>query len=142
MSGVTVEKGSMALQGQLHAYLEAIGVDYAVLRPTFFWWVLVTGYCTVSNHPRNQLNFLYGWPLEWPLLKTTDEITTATTDGKIGFISENDIADIAVQFLTSQKLFEYMTAFLIDLKKGGKKRGWWNVEQHLFFYLHNLLNES
>ena len=37
MSGVTVEKGSMAPQGQLHAYLEAIGVDYAVLRPTFFF---------------------------------------------------------------------------------------------------------
>ena len=42
---------------------------------------------------------MYGWPL----LKTTDEITTAAADGKIGFISEDDIADIAVQFLTSQK---------------------------------------
>ena len=37
MSGSISEKGGPAPQGQLHAYLEDIGVDYAVLRPSFFF---------------------------------------------------------------------------------------------------------
>jgi uncharacterized protein YbjT (DUF2867 family) len=37
MSTASAEKGSEISHGQIHAYLDVIGVDYAVLRPTIFF---------------------------------------------------------------------------------------------------------
>ena len=37
-------------------------------------------------------------------IKEKDEVISAAAQGKTGFISEDDIADIAVEFLTASKL--------------------------------------
>ena len=37
LSGVYSEKGDPSPHGQVHAYLDASGLDYAVLRPTWFF---------------------------------------------------------------------------------------------------------
>ncbi len=39
-----------------------------------------------------------------PSIKTNDELTSATGKGRIGLISEDDIADVAVDLLTASKL--------------------------------------
>jgi len=82
MSASVMEKGGPAPQGQIHAHLESIGVDYGVLRPSWFFG----NFLTTST------------------IKTDDEFITATGTAKIGFISEDDIADVAVELLSSSKL--------------------------------------
>ena len=37
LSGVNAEKGDPSPHGQVHAFLDASGLDYAVLRPTWFF---------------------------------------------------------------------------------------------------------
>ena len=37
MSAANLEKGAEYAQGQIHAYLDTIGVDYAVLKPSWFF---------------------------------------------------------------------------------------------------------
>lgn len=82
MSGSIIPKGSPTPHGQIHAYLESLGVDYAVLKPSWFFD-----------------NFLSRMAI-----KETDELVSAAGTGKIGFISEEDIADIAVDLLVAPKL--------------------------------------
>lgn len=81
MSVSQIEKGGPA-HGQIHEYLDTIGVDYAVLRPSWFYSNFITT----------------------PGIKERDEFVTATGTGKVGFISEDDIADTAVQLLSLPKL--------------------------------------
>ena len=39
-----------------------------------------------------------------PSIKANDELTSATGKGRVGFISEDDIADVAIDLLTASKL--------------------------------------
>ncbi|KAK0187499.1 hypothetical protein F5146DRAFT_1058985 [Armillaria mellea] len=68
---------------KVHEYLVSLNVDYAVLRPSWFFE-----------------NFLT-WHL--PNIKEKNTIISASADGKIGFICADDIADLAVSALTDEK---------------------------------------
>ncbi|TFK62486.1 NAD(P)-binding protein [Pluteus cervinus] len=71
--------------GKVHEYLDGLeGVEYAALRPTWFF----------ENFATSLL----------PNLRDRDEIVTATQDGKIPFIAVDDIVDAAVHALTTPKI--------------------------------------
>ncbi|KAK0431920.1 hypothetical protein EV421DRAFT_1720030, partial [Armillaria borealis] len=64
-------------------YLLSLKVDYAVIRPSWFFEKSLTLH--LSN------------------IKEQNTILSASADGKIGFISADDIADLAVRMLTDEK---------------------------------------
>ncbi|KAK3335404.1 hypothetical protein B0T19DRAFT_470677 [Cercophora scortea] len=84
-SASAIESGGPAM-GMVHAYLRELGqqgeVDWAVLRPTWF-----------------QQNFQQ--PRHVQTIKEEGKIYSATSDGKIPWVSADDIAAVAVQVLTS-----------------------------------------
>ncbi|KAK0221292.1 hypothetical protein IW262DRAFT_1372725 [Armillaria fumosa] len=68
---------------KVHEYLLSLNVDYAVLRPSWFFENFLT------RHLRS--------------IKEKNTIISASADGKIGFISADDIADLAVSTLMDEK---------------------------------------
>ncbi|KAK3693581.1 hypothetical protein B0T22DRAFT_450187 [Podospora appendiculata] len=86
-SSSAIESGGPAM-GMVHAYLRELGqqgeVDWAVLRPTWF-----------------QQNFQQLRHVQ--TIKEESKIYSATSDGKIPWVSADDITAVAVQVLTSAR---------------------------------------
>ncbi|PBK69560.1 NAD(P)-binding protein [Armillaria solidipes] len=82
LSASGLEPGHPAM-GKVHEYLLSLKVDYAVIRPSWFFENFLTLH--LSN------------------IKEQNTILSASADGKIGFISADDIADLAVSTLTDEK---------------------------------------
>ncbi|KAK0431297.1 hypothetical protein EV421DRAFT_1854495 [Armillaria borealis] len=82
LSASGLESGHPAM-GKVHEYLLSLKVDYAVIRPSWFFENFLTLH--LSN------------------IKEQNTILSASADGKIGFISADDIADLAVSTLTDEK---------------------------------------
>ncbi|KAK0475039.1 hypothetical protein EDD18DRAFT_1298468 [Armillaria luteobubalina] len=82
LSVSTLEPGHTAT-GKVHEYLLSLKVGYTVLRPSWFFE-----------------NFL---TLHLSSIKEHNTIFSGSADGKIGFISADDIADLAVSALTDEK---------------------------------------
>lgn len=78
LSASVVEPGGPAA-GKVHEYLVSIGVEYCVLRPTWFME-------NFSKQPRK-------------LVKPEDNIYSATGEGKVPFVSAEDIAAVAFHAL-------------------------------------------
>lgn len=83
MSATTTPKGSPAMGG-VHQYLAECGVDYCVLRPTWF-----------------TENFVA--PLRLYGIRDESMMATAAGDGRIPFVSVDDIAEVAFRALTDEK---------------------------------------
>jgi len=83
LSGSQAGIGSPPLIGKVHEYLVNIKVDYAVLRPTWF----------IEN---------FG-TLFYQSIREQNEICSATEDGRIPFVSVEDIAQAAYDALVSKK---------------------------------------
>ncbi|KAF9037842.1 NAD(P)-binding protein [Hymenopellis radicata] len=79
LSASSLDAGGPAT-GKVHEYLIKLGVDYFVIRPTWFHENFVT--------------------MHLLSIKEKGTIVTASQDGKIGFISADDIADLAFDALT------------------------------------------
>ncbi|KAK0244292.1 hypothetical protein EDD85DRAFT_945603 [Armillaria nabsnona] len=86
LSATTLEAGGPAM-GKVHEYLLSLQVDYAILRPSWF-------YGNSSPYLRT--------PVE-VLLPENNTIITASADGKLGFVSADDTADLAFEALTDAK---------------------------------------
>ncbi|KAL0956781.1 hypothetical protein HGRIS_002901 [Hohenbuehelia grisea] len=84
LSASPINKGSPP-HGLIHEYLDQIGVDYCVLRPTWF-----------------MNNFVESHPL-LPL-KNDDILCSNTENGRVPFVSADDIADAAFHALTDEKI--------------------------------------
>ncbi|KAH9477750.1 Agroclavine dehydrogenase [Psilocybe cubensis] len=69
--------------GKVHQYLLDLGVDYAILRPTWF----------IEN---------FGTDLQ-PSIRDDDEIASSGEDGKVPFVSVKDIAAAAFIALTAEE---------------------------------------
>ncbi|PBK97767.1 NAD(P)-binding protein [Armillaria gallica] len=82
LSATTLEAGSPAM-GKVHEYLLSLQVDYAILRPSWFYENLLT----MHLHD----------------IKENNTIITASADGKLGFVSADDIADLTFEALTDAK---------------------------------------
>ncbi|PBK68087.1 NAD(P)-binding protein [Armillaria solidipes] len=83
LSTTTMADGYPLMGPKVHEYLLSLNVDYAVLRPSWFF----------ENFSTQQL----------PSIKERNTIVSASGDGKIGFVSADDIADVAVSALTDEK---------------------------------------
>ncbi|KAJ7590707.1 hypothetical protein C8J56DRAFT_933651 [Mycena floridula] len=82
LSASGIPKGGPG-HGKTHQYLAESGMKYCIIRPSWFF----------DNFLDKQA---------FPGLFSGDCITTATGDGKLGFVSPEDIADVAVEALTDQ----------------------------------------
>ncbi|KAH9487326.1 Agroclavine dehydrogenase [Psilocybe cubensis] len=74
---------SETASGVIHQHLLDKGVDYAILRPT--WFIQNFGYAYANS------------------IKERNEITSSAQDGRIPFISTEDIAQAAFESLTAEK---------------------------------------
>ncbi|SJL15843.1 related to nucleoside-diphosphate-sugar epimerase family protein [Armillaria ostoyae] len=83
LSATTMADGYPLMGPKVHEYLLSLNVDYAVLRPSWFF----------ENFRTQQL----------PSIEERNTIVSASGDGKIGFVSADDIADVAVSALTDEK---------------------------------------
>jgi len=82
LSGTHTEKGGPDI-GKIHEYLDQKGVEYFVLRPTWFMENFTTAYLK-------------------PIVEN-NEIGTTTKEGKVAFISVDDIAEAAKAALLDEK---------------------------------------
>ena len=95
-----IEAGGI-FTGKIHQYLIDLGVEYAVLRPTWFTREFRTlRQCTSFSDPPLPENFSL---LLGQQIKEFGQITTATGNGRIPFISAEDIAQAAFNALTAEK---------------------------------------
>ncbi|KAJ7698630.1 hypothetical protein B0H17DRAFT_324738 [Mycena rosella] len=78
LSAGMVEPGGPAM-GKAHEYLSTLKVEYCALRPSWFFE-----------------NFLFQYNER---IKAKDEIVSATGDGLLGYVSTEDIADVAFKAL-------------------------------------------
>ncbi|RYP10946.1 hypothetical protein DL764_000382 [Monosporascus ibericus] len=86
LSASTIEKGGPAM-GQVHEHLDLLeGIEYAVLRPTWF-----------------MENFSYPHELQRIAIKDESKIYSAAGDGRIPFVSADDIARVGFRALTDEK---------------------------------------
>ncbi|KAF7323701.1 NAD(P)-bd-dom domain-containing protein [Mycena kentingensis (nom. inval.)] len=83
LSATVCEKGGVAM-GEVHAYLDKLGVEYCALRPSWFIQNFATQYAED--------------------ICLRDEIVSATGTGTLGYVSTADIADVAYKALTAEKL--------------------------------------
>ncbi|KAJ7197686.1 hypothetical protein C8J57DRAFT_1637159 [Mycena rebaudengoi] len=81
MSAGLIEKGGPE-KGQVHQYLASLKVEYCALRPTWFFENFLT-------------YFADG-------IKSNDEIMSAAEDGLIGYVSTEDIAEVAFKALVDE----------------------------------------
>ncbi|KAK7051745.1 NAD(P)-binding protein [Favolaschia claudopus] len=72
------------MMGKVHEYLDSLGVEYCALRPSWFFENLVFS--------------LAAW------IREHNEIANAVKSGKIGWISNEDIADVAFKALTDSAI--------------------------------------
>ena len=91
--------------GKVHQYLLEKGVDYAVLKPSWFIRKLPPHLTTCASwdteHPtRYAENFL---TTHYTSIRENNQIQSATGDGKIPWISSEDIAQAAFEALTADK---------------------------------------
>ncbi|TFK62485.1 NAD(P)-binding protein [Pluteus cervinus] len=84
LSATSLPKGGHAT-GKVHEYLDGLkGIDYGVLRPTWFF----------ENFETTLLQSI----------RDKDELVTATQDGKVPLIAVDDITDVAFDLLTTAKI--------------------------------------
>jgi len=81
LSASILEAGGPGM-GEVHEYLVGLGVDYCVLRPTWF----------IENFARSFLKSI----------RKDDLIASTTEDGCVPFISADDIAEVAFGALTDE----------------------------------------
>ncbi|KAF2260931.1 NAD(P)-binding protein [Lojkania enalia] len=86
LGGSSTQKGGMYV-GTVWSHLEEIGAQFAFLRPTWF----------MENFSESQ---------HWRSIKEESQFYTAAEDGKIPFVSADDISEAAFCFLTGKKEFE------------------------------------
>ncbi|KAG9234145.1 fungal-specific transcription factor domain-containing protein [Amylocarpus encephaloides] len=84
LSASIIGVGDGPAMSQVSGYIEGLGVEYAILRPTWF----------MENFSEQQ---------HLPTICGASQIITATGDGKLPFVSANDIAAVAFHALTNGK---------------------------------------
>ncbi|KAJ7488509.1 hypothetical protein B0H11DRAFT_1720406, partial [Mycena galericulata] len=91
MSASMVELGG-PIMGQVHEYLSSLNVEFCALRPSWFFDTLLVNY---SDHIREH-----------------NEIINCAGDGLVGWISTEDIAEVAFKALTAPTI-EYTNPVLV-----------------------------
>lgn len=85
LSGSLLEVGDGPMMAQVSKYISLLGVEWTVLRPSWFM--------------ENFSEMEHGHSI-----RSEDRILTATGEGKVSFVSANDIAAVAFRALTDEVL--------------------------------------
>ncbi|KAJ6616466.1 hypothetical protein B0H10DRAFT_1949113 [Mycena sp. CBHHK59/15] len=88
MSAALLEKGGPAM-GQVHEYLSTLNVEYCAIRPSFFFAPSSDNFLMKAFSER---------------IKVNNDIVSAAADGQIGWVSTEDIADVAFKALVDDKI--------------------------------------
>ncbi|KAJ6572052.1 hypothetical protein B0H19DRAFT_1209139 [Mycena capillaripes] len=83
MSAGLIEPGGPAM-GKTHQYLSTLGVEYCVLRPSWFFDNFVLQYAD--------------------LIKNNNQLVSATRDRGLGYVSTEDIAEVAFKALVDDEI--------------------------------------
>jgi len=83
LSASLLEVGDGPMLSQVSKYISSIGIEWAVLRPTWF----------MEDFSEMQ---------HMPTIRDEDKIVTATGDGKVPFVASDDIAAVAFRALTDE----------------------------------------
>jgi len=114
LSASLLDVGDGPMMSQVSKYISSIGVEWAVLRPTWF----------MEDFSEMQ---------HMPTIRDEDKIVTATGDGKVPFIAADDIAAVAFRTLVDEmphntdhlifgpELFSYDEVAEILTRKLGRK---------------------
>jgi festuclavine dehydrogenase len=106
LSASLLEVGDGPVMGQVSKYISELGLEWAVLRPTWFMGTLAlialpNSYPLTEFHADDRAeNFSEMAHLY--TIRDEDKIITATGDGKLPFVSADDIATVAFRALTDK----------------------------------------
>lgn len=84
LSASLIDVGDGPNFSEVSGYVTRLGVEYAILRPTWF----------MENFSEQQ---------HLPTIRDQDMIVTATGEGKVPFVSAEDIAEVAFRALTDER---------------------------------------
>lgn len=84
LSASLIDVGDGPSFSEVSGYIAGLGVEWAVLRPTWF----------MENFSEQQY---------LPSIRDEDRILTATGEGRVPFVSADDIADVAYRALVDEK---------------------------------------
>ena len=97
-SSSAMDKGDI-VDGKIHEYIVDCGVDYAIIRPT--WFIGEQNLQLVQEHllilPENLGTFYLS------SIRDKDEIPTVAEDGRVAFVGVDDIARAAYEALVADK---------------------------------------
>lgn len=100
MSAALLEAGDLAM-GKVHEYLLSRDVEYCALRPSWFFGPSCV--CLCSELPCSPIKLPDNLLLDYSdHIRTKDQIINAAGSGSIGWISTDDIADVAFKALTDE----------------------------------------
>lgn len=103
LSGTASQKGSPGT-GEIHKYLaERGGVEYAVLRPSWFFRMSVYSLFSIRGllGRRSTWSETFSTDLR-PGILNGDAIVSTTKDGRVPFVSVEDVADVAYKALVEE----------------------------------------
>jgi nucleoside-diphosphate-sugar epimerase len=100
LSATIIEKGGL-MAGEIHEYLDSKGVDYFVLRPTWFIGMCPLPNTRVSNPSvTDDVDTENLFTAQAFTIRGQGEIITAVPKGRIPFVSVEDIAQAAFEYIT------------------------------------------
>lgn len=100
LSASVLDDGDGLIMSEVSSYLKGLKVEYAVLQPTWFM-----GMCSFQNIEDLEImifaeNFSEVGHL--PTIRDQNQIISATGEGKIPFVSADDVAAVAFRALTDE----------------------------------------
>jgi festuclavine dehydrogenase len=101
LSGSVLDVADGPMMGKVSKHISSLGVEWAILRPTWFMGMLLSGSSLLLNHANGVIE---NFSEEEYMLSVRDEdrIITATGEGKVPFVSADDIAAVAFHALTDE----------------------------------------
>jgi festuclavine dehydrogenase len=101
LSGSVLDVGDGPMMGKVSKHISSLGVEWAILRPTWFMGMLLSGSSLLLKHANGGIE---NFSEEEHMLSIRDEdrIITGTGEGKVPFVSADDIAAVAFHALTDE----------------------------------------
>ncbi|KAG5646731.1 hypothetical protein DXG03_002413 [Asterophora parasitica] len=100
LSASSTPRGSLSM-GQVHEYLAERGVEYAILRPSWFFGEQCQTFTHCGKLPKHTSeNFTY---IFYQSIRESNDIATTVGDGKVPFVSADDIAEVAFRALVDEQ---------------------------------------
>lgn len=101
LSASVLDAGDGPMMGKVSKYISSLGVEWAILRPTWFMGMLLSASSLLLNYA-NGVTENFSEMQHMFSIRDEDKIITATGEGKVPFVSADDIAAVAFRALTDE----------------------------------------